>query len=125
MRVGSSLRGIEGEEEAAADHQPVWEDARDLVERFTNTTEIIVEQPAVELRVRRLDRETLIRTPCVRLDGVNMLMVMSYDFMPHHDLQWTILDAASTLRAIRYHSELVHIILKTHKWKENITCDNS
>lgn len=115
MRVGSSLRGIEGEQEAAADHQPVWEDARDLVESFTNTTEIIVEQPAVELRVRRLDKETLIRTPCVRLDGVNVLMVMGYDFMPHHDLQRTILDAASTLRTIRYHSELVHIILKTHK----------
>lgn len=87
MRVGNSRQGIEGEQEAAADHQPVWEDARDLVERFTNTTEIIVEQPVVELRVRRLDRETLIRTPCVRLDGVNMLMVMSYDFLPHHDLQ--------------------------------------
>ena len=48
--VSSTGWTIKGEQEAAADYQPLWVDARRLVERFTNTTDIIVQQPTVELR---------------------------------------------------------------------------
>lgn len=30
----------------------------------------------------------------------------------HHNLQGTIIDAAASLRAIRHHCQLVHVILK-------------
>lgn len=41
---------VEGEQEASSDHQPLGEDPRGLVQGFTDAADVIVQQPAVELK---------------------------------------------------------------------------
>lgn len=53
--VSRAGRAVQGEQEAASDHQPFWEDVRCLVERLGNAANIIVQQPAVELTDRRVE----------------------------------------------------------------------
>lgn len=55
VHVCSGGRMFEGEQEAAADRQPLWEDVGSLVERFANATDVVVQQAAVELRGRKLN----------------------------------------------------------------------
>lgn len=53
--VSRACRTVEGEHEASSDHQPLGEDPRGLVQRFSNATDVIVQQPAVELMGRRVE----------------------------------------------------------------------
>lgn len=53
VRISRAWRTVEGEQEAASDHQPLWEDLGGLVERFGDAADVIVQQSAVELRERK------------------------------------------------------------------------
>ncbi len=50
--VSSTRRAVEGEQQASANHQALWEDVGGLVERLTNAADVIVQKSAVELRGR-------------------------------------------------------------------------
>lgn len=52
MQVGCDRRAVEGEQEAAADHQPVWEDVGGFVERLADAAVVVVQQSAVQLEGR-------------------------------------------------------------------------
>lgn len=41
---------VKEEQQSSSDHQSFWEDIRSLVEGLSNATDIIIQQPAVELR---------------------------------------------------------------------------
>lgn len=53
--VSRACRTVEGEQEASSDHQPLGEDPRGLVQRFSDAADVIVQQPAVELMGRRVE----------------------------------------------------------------------
>lgn len=53
VRVSRTGRPVNGEQQATADHQSLWKDVRPLIERFTNTTGIVIQQAAVKLGSRR------------------------------------------------------------------------
>lgn len=53
MRVGGAGRGVQGEQQAAAYNQTLWEDVGSLVEGFSHAADVVVQQPAVELLLGR------------------------------------------------------------------------
>lgn len=55
VRIGRTGGPVKGEQQATSDHQSLWKDVRPLIERFTNTTGIVVQQPAVKLGSRRVE----------------------------------------------------------------------
>lgn len=103
MSVSRRGRTVEGEQQTSSDRQPIREDVRGLVEGLGNAADVVVQQPAVELRagggVKRVDAQKR----CVVLPAG----------ASHHDLQRTVVEAAASLRAIRHHRQLVHLVLKT------------
>lgn len=55
VRISRTCRLVKREQQATSDHQSLWKDVRPLIERFTNTTGIVIQQPAVKLGSRRVE----------------------------------------------------------------------
>lgn len=101
--VSCGRRAVEGEQQTSSDHQPVGEDVRGLVEGLGNAADVVVQQPAVELRAGGGAKRVNAQKRCVVLPAA----------ASHHDLQRAVVEAGASLRAVRHHRQLVHLVLKT------------